>query len=101
MFGRGDLTTVNDNGYSSPANSLPWLMRVNYRNTEPNFVYNIVYTFSPTLVNEFNIGTAGWSERQLYAASDLAKVTLEFQRLQSPFLVLGRQSSEPVSTDFL
>jgi hypothetical protein len=26
MFGRGDLTTVNNNGYSSPANNLPWLM---------------------------------------------------------------------------
>lgn len=62
MFGRGDLETVNNNGYSSPANKLPWLMRVNYRTTNPNFVYNLIYTFSPTVVNELNLGTAGWSE---------------------------------------
>ena len=89
MFGRGDLTTVNNNGYSSPANNLPWLMPVNYRNSEPNFVYNIVYTFTPTLVNEFNIGTAGWSERQLYAASDLAKVTLNASGFNLPSLYPG------------
>ncbi len=52
MFGRGDLETVNDNGYSSPANDLPWLMKVNYRTTNPNFVFNVIYTFTPTLVNE-------------------------------------------------
>jgi len=89
MFGRGELTTVNDNDYSSPANDLPWLMRVNYRNTEPNFVYNIIYTFSPTVVNEFNIGTAGWSEHQLYAASDLAKVTLSPSGVNLPSLYEG------------
>lgn len=76
MFGRGDLTAVNNNGHSSPANNLPWLMPVNYRNTEPNFVFNLTYTFNPTVINEFNIGTAGWSETQLYKTSDLAKVTL-------------------------
>ena len=76
MFGRGNLTVVNNNGFSSPANNLPWLMRVNYKNTEPNFVYNITYAFTPTVVNELNLGTAGWSEHQLYSASDLAKVTL-------------------------
>ena len=75
MFFRGELTTVNNNDYSSPANDLPWLMRVNYENTQPNFVYNIVYTITPTLVNEFNVGTAGWSEHQLYDPSVLAQVT--------------------------
>ena len=35
MFGRGDLETVNDDDFSSPANSLPWLMRVNYKTTNP------------------------------------------------------------------
>jgi hypothetical protein len=44
MFFRGDLETVNDD-YSSPANSMAWLMKVNYRTTNPNFVYNITYTF--------------------------------------------------------
>jgi hypothetical protein len=86
MFGRGNLTAVNNNGFSSPANNLPWLMRVNYKNTEPNFVYNITYSFSPTIVNELNLGTAGWSERQLYAASDLAKVTLSTSGFNLPSL---------------
>jgi Carboxypeptidase regulatory-like domain len=89
MFFRGDLTTVNDNDYSSPANDLPWLMKVNYQNTEPNFVYNIVYTIKPTLVNEFNIGTAGWSEHQLYQASALAQVTLNPSGFDLPSLYAG------------
>src|SRR6202035_2567519 len=76
MFGRGDLETVNNNSFSSPANSMPWLMRVNYKTTNPNFVFNVTYTFSPTVVNELNLGTAGWSETQLYSQSDLAKGTL-------------------------
>jgi hypothetical protein len=29
MFGRGDMTHVNDNGYSSTANSMPWLLADN------------------------------------------------------------------------
>jgi hypothetical protein len=89
MFFRGDLTTVNDNDYSSPANDLPWLMQVNYQNTEPNFVYNIVYTITPTLVNEFNAGTAGWSEHQLYQSSVLAQVTLNSNGFDLPSLYAG------------
>lgn len=89
MFGRGNLTVVNNNGFSSPANDLPWLMRVNYKNTEPNFVYNITYAFTPTVVNELNLGTAGWSEHQLYAASDLAKVTLSSGGFNLPSLYPG------------
>ncbi len=89
MFFRGELTTVNDNDYNSPANDLQWLMQVNYKNTEPNFVYNIAYTFTPTLVNEFNIGTAGWSEHQLYAKSALAQVTLGNDGFNLPSLYAG------------
>ena len=89
MFGRGDLETVNDNGFASPANKLPWLMRVNYRTTNPNFVYNLIYTFSPTVVNELNLGTAGWSETQLYNKSDLAKVQLNSNGYNIPALYPG------------
>ncbi len=89
MFGRGDLETVNDNDYSSPANNLPWLMKVNYKTTNPNFVFNVVYTFSPTLVNELNLGTAGWSETQLYNASDLAKAQLNPDGYNIPALYAG------------
>ena len=89
MFFRGDLETVNDNDYNSPANTMTWLMQVNYRTTNPNFVYNVIYTFTPTLVNEFNIGTAGWSETQLYSAADLAKVTLSSTGFNLPSLYAG------------
>ncbi|HVV72323.1 MAG TPA: hypothetical protein VHI52_12635, partial [Verrucomicrobiae bacterium] len=89
MFFRGDLTTVNDNDYSSPANTMSWLLKVNYKLGEPNFVYNIAYSFTPTLVNEFNIGTAGWSEHQLYNKSDLAQVTLSSSGFNLPSLYSG------------
>jgi len=89
MFGRGDLETVNNNSYASPANSLPWLMKVNYKTTNPNFVFNVVYTFSPTLVNELNMGTAGWSETQLYNQSDLAKAQLNSSGYNIPALYPG------------
>lgn len=89
MFGRGDLETVNNNSYSSPANSLPWLMKVNYKTTNPNFVYNLIYMFTPTLVNELNLGTAGWSETQLYDKADLAKVQLSSGGYNVPALYPG------------
>ena len=89
LFGRGDLETVNNNGYASPANKLPWLMRVNYKTSNPNFVGNAIYTFTPTLVNEFNFGTAGWSETQLYNKADLAKVTLGANGFNLPSLYSG------------
>lgn len=89
MFGRGQFETVNDNDYSSPANTMTWLMPVNYKTTNPNAVFNVTYTFSPTVVNELNLGTAGWSEHQLYAASDLAKVTLGAGGFNLPSLYAG------------
>lgn len=89
MYGRGDLEAVNDNGFSSPANYLPWLMKVNYRTTNPNFAFNITYTFSPTLVNELNLGTSGWSETQLYNKADLDQVTLSSSGLDLPSLYSG------------
>ena len=89
MFGRAQFETVNNNGYSSPANTMTWLMPVNYKTTNPNAVFNITYTFSPTVVNELNLGTAGWSETQLYAQSDLAKVTLGAGGFNLPSLYPG------------
>lgn len=88
-FFRGEMTSVNNNDYSSPAAPLPWLMRVNYKDSQPNYVYNITYTFTPTLVNEFNVGTAGWSENQLYDKADLAKVQLSSSGFNLPSLYSG------------
>jgi hypothetical protein len=89
MFGRGQFETVNNNSYSSPANTMNWLMPVNYRTTNPNAVINVTYTFSPTVVNELNLGTSGWSETQLYAQSDLDKVTLGAGGFNLPSLYAG------------
>jgi len=89
MFGRVNLESVNNNSYSSPANSLPWLMKVNYKTSNPNFAFNVIYTFSPTLVNELNLGTAGWNESQLYDPADLAKVQLSSTGYNIPALYPG------------
>jgi Carboxypeptidase regulatory-like domain len=89
MFFRGDLTVANDDDFQSPANTMSWLLKVNYQLGEPNYVYNIVYAFTPTLVNEFNIGTAGWRELQLYNSSDLAQVTLSSNGFNLPSLYSG------------
>ena len=74
MYFRGQLQTVNNNGYNSPANKLPWLMPVNYRTTNPNFVYNLTWSATPSLVNELSVNHAGWNEDQIVAQSDLNKV---------------------------
>jgi len=89
MFFRGDLTTVNDNDFQSPANTMTWLLKVNYKLGEPNFVYNVVYMITPTLVNELNAATAGWSETQLYDKSELAQVTLNPNGFNLPSLYAG------------
>lgn len=75
MFFRGEFMTVNDDAYSSPANKLPWLIRVNYQTTHPNLAYDMTYNFSPTLLNEVTAGTSGFGETQLYNKNDLLKAT--------------------------
>lgn len=75
MFFRGEFMTVNDDAFSSPANKLPWLMRVNYQTTHPNLAYDITYAFTPSLLNELTVGTSGFGENQLYSNSDLQKAT--------------------------
>lgn len=74
MFFRGDLETVNDNGFNSPTDPAPWGIRIDYRTKNPNFVFNTTYPFSPTLINELNMGTSGWGEAQLYNKNDLAQL---------------------------
>jgi hypothetical protein len=76
MFFRGDLETVNNNGFNSPTDPAPWGIRINYRTKNPNFAYNTTYTFSPTTINELNLGTSGWGEAQLFNQDDLNKFRL-------------------------
>lgn len=75
MFFRGEFMTVNDDAYSSAANKLPWLLRVNYQTSHPNLAYDMTYAFSPTLLNELTVGTSGFGETQLYNSQDLLKAT--------------------------
>jgi hypothetical protein len=74
MFGRGELQTGNNDGYNSTVNPVPWLISGNYKTTNPNFAFNVTYTATPTIVNELTLGTAGWSENNIYAKSQLDKI---------------------------
>jgi hypothetical protein len=75
MYGRLLFQVNNDDGYHSTANDNPWLMRVNYQTPRQNIAYDVTYTFSPTLLNEFNFGTSTFFENQLYTKSQLALAT--------------------------
>lgn len=76
MFYRQMFFTVNQDSYSSAANKLPWLMRVNYQTPRnPTIVYDMTYAFSPTLLNEFVFGTSMFGENQIYTANQLALAT--------------------------
>src|SRR6185437_1774434 len=75
MYGRLLFQVNNDDGYYSTANKLPWLMKVNYQTPRQNIAYDVTYTFSPTLLNEFNFGTSTFDENQIYEKSQLALAT--------------------------
>jgi len=75
MYGRALFQVNNDDGYHSTANKLPWLMKVNYQTPRQNIGYDLTYTVSPTLLNEFNFGTSTFDENQLYENSQLALAT--------------------------
>lgn len=75
MYARLLFQVNNDDGYHSTANDLTWLMKVNYQTPRQNIAYDVTYTFSPTLLNEFNFGTSTFFENQLYSKSQLALAT--------------------------
>jgi len=73
-FFRGMNEMVDNNGFNSPANKLPWLMPVDYKTHNPNVAFNAVYIASPTVVNELTLGAALWTEDQGMATADLQKI---------------------------
>lgn len=75
MYGRALFQLNNDDGYHSTANKLPWLMKVNYQTPRQNIGYDLTYTFTPTLLNELNVGTSTFDENQIYNNSQLALAT--------------------------
>lgn len=64
---RGTNMSVKQSGVSTPASPVQWApYQVAYDTTNPNVGGNLTYTISPTLVNEFTMGTARWSEDQRF-----------------------------------
>ena len=63
---RGLNMSVGSTGNAANAMPMEYLQSfpVNYLNGSSNVIWNLVYIASPTLVNEMNIGYAGWSEDQ-------------------------------------
>jgi hypothetical protein len=63
---------MNIKSQGTGANALPmiWLTSfpVDYNNRNPNVTADITYIATPTLVNELNVGWAGWSEDQVYSS---------------------------------
>jgi hypothetical protein len=75
MFVRGQLQSEDQTGFNTTVNPAPFLIQGDYRNTNPNFAFDVTYTLSPSLVNELTLGTAGWSENNIYSQSELNKIT--------------------------
>ncbi len=89
LYGREDWATINNKGYASTTNKYNWLFAPNYQLTEPSYAMDVTYTFSPTLVNEFNFGASAWNEYSRYNSSDIAKVTLGASGFNLPSLYSG------------
>ncbi len=67
MFFRGTDMFAENRGLTSTANKTPWGFPAYYQTPSKNASLNLTYTFTPTLVNEFQIGYADWSELQNFA----------------------------------
>ena len=89
MFGRYNHAIINNSGFASTTNKFTWLFPLNYQLVEPSYAGNITYTFSPNIVNEFNVGFSGWDENTIYNPSDIAKVTLGSSGFSLPSLYGG------------
>lgn len=75
---RGLHMSVGSTGNAANAMPMEYLQSfpVNYLNGASNAVWNLTYIASPTLVNEIDIGYAGWSEDQVlpHGKSEFAAV---------------------------
>lgn len=71
---RGMNMYVNREGTASTANTNSWGISQAYDTTNPNVAGNVTYLASPTLVNEFSLGLSRWTEIQVIADSELAKI---------------------------
>lgn len=67
MFFRGMKMFNENRGDTATANNTPWGIPAYYRTPAKNASINVTYTVSPTLINEFTLGYAGWQELQNFA----------------------------------
>lgn len=67
LFFRGTDMFNENRGLTSTANKTPWGYPAFYQTPSKNASVNLTYTFTPTLVNEFQIGYADWSEIQNFS----------------------------------
>ena len=74
MYVRAQWLENNNEGFGATANKMPTQFPYNYQTKSPNMVFNMTYTFSPTLLNELTLGTSEFDEFTPYNASDLPKV---------------------------
>jgi hypothetical protein len=76
MYFHGMNMFKENRGLTATTNKLNWGIPSYYQTPAQNTGINLSYFASPTLVNEFSVGWAGWKEQQNFAnTSDLAKVS--------------------------
>src|SRR5262249_29567933 len=76
MYFHGMNMFKENRGLTSTVNKLNWGIPSYYQTPAQNTGINVSYIASPTLVNEFSVGWAGWKEQQNFAnASDLNKLS--------------------------
>jgi hypothetical protein len=74
MYFHGTDTFAENRGLTATANKTPWGIPAYYQTPNQNAGFNVTYAASPTLVNEFSIGWAGWKELQNFdTTADAAK----------------------------
>ena len=89
MYVRAQWLENNNEGYGATANKMPTQFPYNYQTKSPNMVFDLTYTFSPTLLNEMTLGTSEFDEFTPYNASDLPKVQKSASGYDYPGLYSG------------
>jgi hypothetical protein len=73
LFFRGMDMSNENRGLTATANKTSWGIPAYYSTPARNASFNVTFAASPTLVNEFTVGYAGWKELQNFAnPSDLS-----------------------------
>ena len=74
---------------------------VDYQQTMPNLGVNLVYLFSPTLINETTVGMNLWTETQVLPKSALAAYQRTTYGINIPQTYRCAESAGPASRNVL